>query len=65
MKHVTIPLSPGQEAFVDERVAAGRYADAEQVVTALVHAAAKNWAQDKLEALMLEGLESPSAPWKP
>lgn len=63
MKHVSIPLSEPQQAFVDAQVAEGKYPDAETCVAATVHAAAKEWARDKLEAMLLEGLESPGAPW--
>lgn len=63
MKHVSIPLSEPQQAFVESQVAEGKYPDAEACVAAVVQAAAKSWAQDKLESLLLEGMASPSAPW--
>lgn len=65
MKHVSIPLSEPQQAFVDAQVAEGKYPDAEACVAAAVQAAAKAWAQDKLEALLLEGLNSPTVEWTP
>ncbi|WP_375403802.1 hypothetical protein [uncultured Sphingomonas sp.] len=63
MEYVRIPLSEPQQAFVDAQVAEGKYPDAEACVAAAVQAAAEEWAQDKLEAMLLEGLESPGAPW--
>ena len=63
MKHVSIPLSEPQQAFVDAQVAEGNYPDAEACVAAAVQAAAKAWAQDKLEALLMQGLESPRVLW--
>lgn len=63
MKHVSIPLSEPQRAFIDAQVAEGKYPDTEACVAAAVQVAAKAWAQDKLEALLMEGLESPRVPW--
>lgn len=65
MKHIRIPLSEPQQAFVDAQVAEGKYPDAETCVAAAVQVAAKEWARDKLETLLLQGLESPGAPWTP
>lgn len=63
MKHVSITLSDGDQAFVDAQVAEGKFPDAEACVAAAVRAAKKVWAQERLEALLLEGLASPSRPW--
>ena len=63
MKHVSIPLSEPEQAFIDAQVAEGVYPDAEACAAAAVRAAAKAWAQDKLEALLMAGLESPRSPW--
>ena len=57
-------LSDNSKAFVDEQVTEGDFANASGYVAALIHAEAKAKAQDKLEALPLEGLESAEAtPW--
>lgn len=63
MKHVSIQLSDADQAFIDAQVAEGRYPDAEACVAAAVQAAKKAWAQQRLEALLLEGLGGPSRPW--
>lgn len=65
MKHVTITLTEPQQAFVESQIAEGKCPHAEACVAAAVQAAAKAWAQDKLEALLLEGLNSPTVPWTP
>jgi antitoxin ParD1/3/4 len=64
MDDIRITLPDMDKAFVDEQVAEGSYADAAEYVAALVRAEAKAKAQEKLEALLLEGLESGDAkPW--
>lgn len=65
MKHVSISLSEPQQAFVDAQVVEGKYPNAEACVAAAVQAAAKAWAQDRLEALLLEGYNSEELEWTP
>lgn len=63
MKHVSISLSDAEQAFVDAQVAEGKYPNAETCVAALVRAGTRAWAQERFEALLMEGLASPGAPW--
>ena len=63
MDDLRISLSDQQQAFVDEQVASGDYSDAAQYVAALIEAEAKARAQEKLEALLLEGLDSEDEEW--
>ena len=64
MDDIRISLSDSSKAFVDEQVTEGDFASASDYVAALIHTEAKAKAQDKLEALLLEGLESGEAtPW--
>lgn len=63
MDDLRISLSDRQQAFVDEQVASGDYSDAAQYVAALIEAEAKARAQEKLEALLLEGLDSEDEEW--
>lgn len=58
MDDIRLTLPEIDKAFVDAQVAEGDYADAAEYVAALVHAEAEAKAQEKLEALLLEGLES-------
>lgn len=57
MDDIRISLSGAERGFVDEQVAAGGYASPADYVAALVHSEARAKAQEKLEALLLEGLE--------
>ena len=57
MLHVTLQLTENQEAMLTERIAAGEFASLEDYVTALVDAETKAKAQERLEVLLLEGLE--------
>ena len=57
MLHVTLQLTENQEAMLTERIAAGEFASLEDYVTALVDAETKAKAQERLEMLLLEGLE--------
>ena len=63
MKHVTIPLSDAQHAALEARVADGDYASVADYVTALVDAEARARAQERLDALLLEGLRGEATPW--
>jgi Arc/MetJ-type ribon-helix-helix transcriptional regulator len=65
MDRIHLSLSEGHAAFIEAQVASGRYTDADACVTALIHAAAKAWAQARLDALLEEGLRSPTIPWTP
>ena len=63
MEGLHISLSDRQQAFVDEQVATGDYSDAADYVAALIEAEAKARAQEKLEALLLEGLKEEAEEW--
>ena len=63
MDDLRISLSDRQRAFVDEQVASGDYSDAAQYVAALIEAEARARAQEKLEALLLEGLDGEAEEW--
>ena len=65
MDDIRISLSDSSKAFVDEQVTEGDFASASDYVAALIHAEAKAKAQDKLEALLLEGLEGEDIEWTP
>jgi antitoxin ParD1/3/4 len=64
MEDIRISLSDSTKSFVYAGVADGSYASVSECIDALVLAGAKAKAQEKLEALLLEGLESGDAePW--
>ena len=63
MDDLHISLSVRQQAFVDEQVATGDYSNAADYVAALIEAKAKARAREKLEALLLEGLDSDETEW--
>ena len=45
-------------AFIDEQIAQGGYSTASEYIRALIRQAQKQAAQEKLDSLLLEGLES-------
>jgi antitoxin ParD1/3/4 len=55
---MTISLPESLKAFVEQQVASGKYANAEQYLEALVEADQKQRAREHIEALMQEGLDS-------
>ncbi|WP_375392931.1 type II toxin-antitoxin system ParD family antitoxin [uncultured Sphingomonas sp.] len=57
MLHVTLQLTENQEAMLTERIAAGEFASLEDYVAALVDAETRAKAQERLEALLLDGRE--------
>jgi antitoxin ParD1/3/4 len=64
MDDIRISLSDGAQAFVDAQLAEGNYASVSECIDAALRAQAKAEAQEKLEALLLEGLDSGDAePW--
>ena len=54
--HVTLP--DGLQAFVEEQVAQGGYGTASEYLRALVRNDQMRKARERLEALLIEGLES-------
>ena len=63
MDDIRISLSDSTKAFVDAEVAGGSYASMSECIDAMVRAGAKAKAQEKLEALLLEGLEGDDIEW--
>jgi antitoxin ParD1/3/4 len=63
MDDIRLTLPEIDKAFVDAQVAEGDYASPAEYVAALIHAEAKAKAQEKLEALLLEGLEGDDIEW--
>ena len=57
MDAIRINLSEPEQAFLDEQAAAEGHASAEDYATALVRAELKAKAEERLESLLLEGLE--------
>ena len=58
-----IALPVQLKAWVEEQVADGHFASASEYVRKLILADAKAKAQEKLEALLLEGLEGEATEW--
>jgi len=53
-----VSLPEALTAFVEQQVASGKYANAEQYLGALIEADQKQKAREHLEALIREGLDS-------
>jgi antitoxin ParD1/3/4 len=60
---IQLPLSESLSAFANEQAASQGYGSAAEYIAALVKAEQKKKAKEKLEALLLEGLNS--GPAKP
>ncbi len=59
---MNISLPEPLKQFVDDQIAAGRYSSVSEYVRELIRDDEKRKAEDRLEALLLEGLESDDAP---
>jgi antitoxin ParD1/3/4 len=55
---MNISLPDPMKDFVDHQVASGRYSSASEYVRELIREDEKRTAQEKLEAILLEGLNS-------
>ena len=69
MQSMNISLPEPLKEFVDGQIALGRYSSASEYVRELIRADEKRKAEDRLEALLLEGLgdaqtELTPADWK-
>lgn len=65
MEHIAIELSPGQRELIDEKLATGEFSGLDDYVAALLRRHTKELAQEKLEALLIGGLESGEGrPWQ-
>jgi antitoxin ParD1/3/4 len=58
MQSMNISLPESLEEFVDGQIAAGRYSSASEYVRELIRADEKRKAEERLETLLLEGLQS-------
>jgi antitoxin ParD1/3/4 len=58
MVSLNIRLSEQLQAFIDEQVASGRYKDASDYIDRLIVEDRERLAQEKLETLLVEGLDS-------
>jgi len=58
MQTMNISLPDPLKAFVDHQISQGRYSSVSEYVRELIRADEKRKAQERLEALLLEGLES-------
>lgn len=59
---MNISLPAPLKRFVDEQIAAGGYSSASEYVRALIRGDGKRRAEQRLEALLLEGLEGQETP---
>ena len=62
MESMNISLPTPLKRFVDEQIAAGRYSSASEYVRDLIRGDEKRRAEERLESLLLEGLEGEEAP---
>lgn len=58
MTNINISLPESMQVFVEEQVAKGGYSSASEYVQQLIHKDQKRLAQDRLEELIIEGIES-------
>jgi antitoxin ParD1/3/4 len=58
VKTLTVPLPKDLQEFVESQTAAGGYVSPADYVTALLHAVQKRQAIDKVNAMLLEGMQS-------
>ena len=63
MSSMNISLPDGLKAYVDSQVAEGRYASASEYIRDLIRADEKAKAWAKLDALLIEGLDSEETEW--
>jgi antitoxin ParD1/3/4 len=58
MQTMNISLPDPLKEFVDDRIAEGRYSSVSEYIRELIRSDEKRKAEERLEALLLEGLES-------
>jgi antitoxin ParD1/3/4 len=63
MDSMNISLPGPLKAFVDGLVAQGRYSSVSEYMRELIRGDERRKAQERLEALLVEGLESPVTEW--
>ena len=62
MQTMNISLPEPLKEFVDSQIASGRYSSVSEYVRELIREDEKRKAEDRLEALLLEGLASKESP---
>lgn len=65
MDDLRISLSAAESAFLDEQATIEGHATAEDYAAAVVRAELKAKAQEKLDSLLLEGLDGEDEEWGP
>lgn len=65
MQSMNISLPEPLKKFVDGQIAEGRYSSVSEYVRELIRADEKRRAEDRLEAMLLEGLNSAETELKP
>jgi len=63
MQSMNISLPEPLKQFVEAQIASGRYSSASEYVRELIRDDEQRRAQEHLEALLLEGLQSPGSAW--
>jgi antitoxin ParD1/3/4 len=63
MQSMNISLPEPLKQFVELQVASGRYSSASEYVRELIREDERRRAEDRLEFLLLQGLESPASEW--
>ena len=63
MDNLNISLPATQQSFVEDQVTDGHYPSVSEYLSDLIRADQKAKAQEKLEALLLEGLEGEDSEW--
>ena len=57
MQSMNISLPEPLKEFVDQQVADGRYSSASEYMRELIREDEKRWAEERLQALLIEGLQ--------
>lgn len=65
MNTMNVSLPDTLKEFVDEQVGSGRYSSASEYVRELIREDEKRKAQERLEAMLLEGLNSEASAMRP
>jgi antitoxin ParD1/3/4 len=63
MQSMNISLPEPLKQFVETQIASGRYSSASEYVRELIRDDEQRRTQERLEALLLQGLESPASEW--
>ena len=63
MAIVNISLPDQMKQYIEERLSEGGYSTTSEYLRDLIREDQKRWAEDKLEALLLRGLDSPASEW--